>query len=83
MSDELVVLKQRTPEERELYYVKKITELEGKIAWQDAEWKKLNQLYAELAHAAQRTGYLAMKLIQLLYKDDAPMDLEQLKRLLE
>lgn len=27
--------------------------------------------------------YLARKLIQLLYKDDAPMDLEQLKRLLK
>lgn len=100
MNDELVVLKQRTPEERELYYIQKITELEGQLAWQKSEWLKLNQLYAELAdtwnafqalhrptqrnvHRAEATGYLARKLIQLLYKDDAPMDLEQLKRLLE
>lgn len=78
----------------------RIKELEGQLAWQKAEWLKLNQLYAELAdtwnafqalhrptqrnvHRAEATGYLARKLIQLLYKDDAPMDLEQLKRLLE
>lgn len=78
----------------------RIKELEGKLAWQKAEWLKLNQLYAELADTwnafqalhrptqrnvrrAEATGYLARKLIQLLYKGDAPMDLEQLKRLLK
>lgn len=77
-----------------------LSEEQGKLAWKEQEWKKLNQLYAELAdtwnafqalhrptqrnvHRAEATGYLARKLIQLLYKDDAPMDLEQLKRLLE
>lgn len=77
-----------------------LREAQGKLAWKEQEWLKLNQLYAELAdtwnafqalhrptqrnvHRAEATGYLARKLIQLLYKDDAPMDLEQLKRLLE
>lgn len=76
-----------------------IKDLKERLAWQEQEYAKLQQLYTELAdtwnafqalhkptqrnvHRAEATGYLARKLIQLLYKGDAPMDVEQLQKLL-